>query len=147
MWHVGRADGFQCRIAQARPVAVLKHGDQQANPFIHLGQFKRALVLPELDGVFGGPVFQIDGAVFLTLAKRAKNGGHALHLKHCLFSTLFSARELFSLRFCMQGKQSHTVSSSTERDDDDDAAPTLGVGSVADVFSLALAFSVTPPRR
>ena len=79
MWHVGRADGFQCRIAQARPVAVLKHGDQQANPFIHLGQFKRALVLPELDGVFGGPVFQIDGAVFLTLAKRAKNGGHALH--------------------------------------------------------------------
>ncbi len=79
MRHVRRADGFQCRITQARPVTVLEHGDQQANPFIHLGQFERALVLPKLDSVFGGPVFQIDSAVFLTLAKRAKNGGHALH--------------------------------------------------------------------
>ena len=69
MWHLWSDDGFQRGIAQARPVTMLEHGNQQAHPFIHLGQFQRALVLPELYSVFGRPMLQIDSAIFFALTK------------------------------------------------------------------------------
>ena len=77
MRHDHGLDGFQCRIFHAGLITVLDDRNQQANPAVDLFQRQRALVLAKFDGVFAGPVFEIDCRIFGTFAKRTQNAGHA----------------------------------------------------------------------